>query len=73
MSDPEFVEDANPIALDFCKKSGMMFLYDYSADGHAMVSNYKDVEDLIALVVQRCAELANDSNLPDRFWNETNT
>jgi hypothetical protein len=39
------------------KQSGLSYLYDYDADGHAMVCSESDIKKLAELIVRECAEL----------------
>jgi hypothetical protein len=44
-------------------QAGMGYLYDYDADGHAMVCSEKDIEKFAELIVRKCLSYAKDGDL----------
>jgi hypothetical protein len=42
---------------ELAEQAGCGYLYDYSADGHAMVCNVNDIEKFAELLVKECAML----------------
>ncbi len=39
---------------EIAKKAGLSYLYDYDADGHAMVCSEKDIKKFAELIVREC-------------------
>lgn len=66
--DPELAKSITTTGQALIKKlanqAGCDYLYDYSADGHAMVCNVDDIEKFAELIVKECARTVNDTEYP---------
>jgi hypothetical protein len=47
---------------ELANQAGCDYLYDYSADGHAMVCNMNDIEKFAELIVRECAKLNKEQS-----------
>ena len=57
------------------KQSGLSYLYDYDADGHAMVCSESDIKKLAELIVRECLNLCSEVKkdlevVPDKLERE---
>ena len=41
---------------ELAKQAGLSYLYDYDADGHAMVCSEKDIKKFAELIVRECID-----------------
>ena len=41
---------------ELAKQAGLSYLYDYDADGHAMVCSEKDIKKFAELIVAECVD-----------------
>lgn len=47
---------------ELAKQAGLSYLYDYDADGHAMVCSEKDIKKFAELLIRECADVACNYN-----------
>ena len=47
---------------ELAKQAGCDYLYDYSAEGHAMVCNVNDIEKFAESIVRECAKLNKEQS-----------
>jgi hypothetical protein len=44
---------------EIAKQARLIYLYDYDADGHAMVCSEKDIKKFAELIVRECADFVS--------------